>query len=111
VMLGELPDDFLRVTPLTSEQQLSLDEQAAIALQHQFTVASSVSGRLTIKIVEALEHNKSVPQSYLMYNFADFDVPSYRHEKKARHADGSHYGNGIFHCILGVKERALFHLE
>ncbi|GBM39792.1 Toll-interacting protein [Araneus ventricosus] len=53
VMLGELPDDFLRVTPLTSEQQLSLDEQAAIALQHQFTVASSVSGRLTITIVEA----------------------------------------------------------
>ncbi|CAL1298176.1 unnamed protein product [Larinioides sclopetarius] len=53
VMLGELPDDFLRVTPLTSEQQLSLDEQAAIALQHQFTVASAVSGRLTITVVEA----------------------------------------------------------
>ncbi|GFY71778.1 toll-interacting protein [Trichonephila inaurata madagascariensis] len=53
VMLGELPDDFLRVTPLTSEQQLSLDEQTAIALQHQFTVASAVSGRLTISVVEA----------------------------------------------------------
>ncbi|GBM77859.1 hypothetical protein AVEN_24611-1 [Araneus ventricosus] len=27
-----------------------------------------------------------------------------------RHACGGRYGNGIFHCILGVKERALFHL-
>ncbi|GBM66619.1 hypothetical protein AVEN_109026-1 [Araneus ventricosus] len=26
------------------------------------------------------------------------------------HADGSRYGNGIFHCSLGVKERDLFHL-
>ncbi|GBM56944.1 hypothetical protein AVEN_82435-1 [Araneus ventricosus] len=37
---------------------------------------------------------------------------SYRHEKTldTRHACGDRYGNGIFHCILGVKERALFHL-
>ncbi|GBO25641.1 hypothetical protein AVEN_4601-1 [Araneus ventricosus] len=27
-----------------------------------------------------------------------------------RHADGGRYGNGIFHCILGVKEKALFDL-
>ncbi|GBN91266.1 hypothetical protein AVEN_169005-1 [Araneus ventricosus] len=33
-------------------------------------------------------------------------------EKNAdsRHAGGGRYGNGIFHRILGVKERALFHL-
>ncbi|GIY11440.1 toll-interacting protein A [Caerostris darwini] len=53
VMLGELPEDFLRVLPLTAEQQVSLDEQTAIALQHQYTVASAVSGRLTISIIEA----------------------------------------------------------
>ncbi|GIY48258.1 hypothetical protein CEXT_601241 [Caerostris extrusa] len=52
VMLGELPEDFLRVLPLTAEQQVSLDEQTAIALQHQYTVASAVSGRLTISIIE-----------------------------------------------------------
>ncbi|GBN54896.1 hypothetical protein AVEN_250944-1 [Araneus ventricosus] len=28
----------------------------------------------------------------------------------SRHVDGGRYGNWIFHCILGVKERALFHL-
>ncbi|GBN69026.1 hypothetical protein AVEN_94492-1 [Araneus ventricosus] len=27
-----------------------------------------------------------------------------------RHAYGGSHGNGIFHCILGLKERALFHL-
>ncbi|GBN66817.1 hypothetical protein AVEN_138900-1 [Araneus ventricosus] len=27
-----------------------------------------------------------------------------------RHAGGCRYGNGIFHCILGMKGRALFHL-
>ncbi|XP_015908429.1 toll-interacting protein isoform X2 [Parasteatoda tepidariorum] len=54
VLLGELPSDFLRVTPntissLTQEQQIALDEQAAIALQH----ASTISGRLTISVIEA----------------------------------------------------------
>ncbi|GBO24032.1 hypothetical protein AVEN_236201-1 [Araneus ventricosus] len=33
-----------------------------------------------------------------------------RKTSDTRPADGSRYGNGIFHCILGVKERALFHL-
>ncbi|CAL1298177.1 unnamed protein product [Larinioides sclopetarius] len=69
VMLGELPDDFLRVTPLTSEQQLSLDEQAAIALQHQFTVASAVSGRLTITVVEcAFSLDERIA-------YASYDIP------------------------------------
>ncbi|XP_035212957.1 toll-interacting protein-like, partial [Stegodyphus dumicola] len=57
VMLGELPSDFLRVTPITAEQQLALDEQAAIALQQQLsgnTIASAVSGRLTISVIEVL---------------------------------------------------------
>ncbi|GBM54538.1 hypothetical protein AVEN_8557-1 [Araneus ventricosus] len=39
-------------------------------------------------------------------------VLSYRQEKNpdTRHAGGGRYGNGIFHCILGVKEKAFFHL-
>ncbi|KAG8190318.1 hypothetical protein JTE90_014424 [Oedothorax gibbosus] len=53
VMLGDLPSDFLRVLPISNEQQLSLDEQTAIALQHQYSTASSPSGRLTVSVVEA----------------------------------------------------------
>ncbi|GBL88077.1 hypothetical protein AVEN_133728-1 [Araneus ventricosus] len=39
-------------------------------------------------------------------------ILSYRYEKNPRHqhAGGGRYGNGISHCILGVKERVLFHL-
>lgn len=56
VMLGDLPSDFLRVTPISAEQQLALDEQAAIALQQQLSgsnFASTVAGRLTISVIEA----------------------------------------------------------
>ncbi|GBN48222.1 hypothetical protein AVEN_174848-1 [Araneus ventricosus] len=38
-------------------------------------------------------------------------ILSYHHEKNTRHADGGRYGNGVFHCILGVKERTLFHVD
>ncbi|GBO12496.1 hypothetical protein AVEN_122963-1 [Araneus ventricosus] len=42
-------------------------------------------------------------------------IPAYcptatRKTPGTRHAGGGRYGNGIFHCILGVKERAVFHL-
>ncbi|GBN80430.1 hypothetical protein AVEN_6010-1 [Araneus ventricosus] len=39
-------------------------------------------------------------------------ILSYCKEKNpdTRHAGGGHYGNGIFHCVLRVKEMALFHL-
>ncbi|XP_054720382.1 toll-interacting protein-like [Uloborus diversus] len=56
VMIGELPSDFLRVSPISAEQQLALDEQAALALQQQLsgsTLASPVAGRITITVVEA----------------------------------------------------------
>lgn len=56
VMLGDLPSDFLRVTPISAEQQLALDEQAALALQQQLSgnaFQSSVAGRLTISLIEA----------------------------------------------------------
>lgn len=60
-MLGDLPSDFLRVTPISAEQQLSLDEQAAIALQQQLSgnsFASTVAGRLTISVIEVCCHKK-----------------------------------------------------
>lgn len=60
-MLGELPSDFLRVTPISAEQQLALDEQAAIALQQQLTgnpFASPVAGRLTISVIEVSNYAK-----------------------------------------------------
>ncbi|GBN06340.1 hypothetical protein AVEN_61852-1 [Araneus ventricosus] len=42
-------------------------------------------------------------------------IPAYcptasRKTPGTRYAGGGRYGNGIFHCILGVKERAVFHL-
>ncbi|GBN13210.1 hypothetical protein AVEN_274116-1 [Araneus ventricosus] len=48
----------------------------------------------------------SVPSPFVF----DRSVLYYRHEKNTRHHGGGRYGNGIFHCILGVKERALFRL-
>lgn len=54
-MLGDLPSDFLRVTPISAEQQLALDEQAALALQQQLsgnTFPTTVAGRLTISVIE-----------------------------------------------------------
>lgn len=67
-MLGDLPPDFLRVLPISNEQQLSLDEQTAIALQHQYTVASSASGRLTVSVVEVRAINfVQIAQNYIVF--------------------------------------------
>lgn len=68
VLLGQLPEDFLRLEPSIEEQQAEADEQAAIALQNQqqrhFHRASgaatgfqplppNIRGRLDLTIVEA----------------------------------------------------------
>ncbi|GBM16730.1 hypothetical protein AVEN_171455-1 [Araneus ventricosus] len=55
---------------------------------------------------------QSVPPTIASTQKARLRLLSHRHEKNPStgHADGSRYGNGIFHCILGMKERALLHL-
>lgn len=71
-MLGDLPSDFLRVTPISAEQQLSLDEQAAIALQQQLSgnsFASTVAGRLTISVIEVCYDKKGLIITYYIILF------------------------------------------
>ncbi|GBM01823.1 hypothetical protein AVEN_205481-1 [Araneus ventricosus] len=41
----------------------------------------------------------------------EYCITATRKTLDTRHACGGRHGNGIFHCILGVKESALFHLE
>lgn len=65
VMVGDLPEDFLRITPTEPQQQIAADEQAALALHQQQLAArtyvtaagamvpANIRGRLDITIVEA----------------------------------------------------------
>lgn len=57
VLLGPLPDDFLRLNVSPQEQQEAADRQAAIALQQQYTGGmahtSNPTGKLSITIAQA----------------------------------------------------------
>ncbi|GBM12883.1 hypothetical protein AVEN_114963-1 [Araneus ventricosus] len=44
------------------------------------------------------------------FKIVQYCITATRKTLDSRHACGGCYGNGIFRCILGVKERALFHL-
>lgn len=62
-VLGNLPDDFLRIKPSAEQAaQIAADEQAAISLQHQLqarqatissTMPTNIIGRLDLTIIEA----------------------------------------------------------
>nr|CAH7754632.1 unnamed protein product [Callosobruchus chinensis] len=57
-LLGELPEDFLRVTTSAQEQQEAADRQTALALQQHYagtatTYVPDACGRLSITLVQA----------------------------------------------------------
>lgn len=108
LLVGELPGDFLRVdVPPTSHsgQQISADEEAALALQQQlaggataFTTAQAV-GRLSISVIQA-----KLVKNYGVTRMDPYVRIRIGHNVYETHTDyngaKNPHWNKLFHCFL-----------
>ncbi|RWS15584.1 toll-interacting protein B-like protein [Dinothrombium tinctorium] len=107
VMIGALPDDFLRIDSQSIDEanQIANDEQTALALQQQYfgaipnNLANNIRGRLDVTVTEAkLTKNYGVTR---MDPYLRLRVGHHIYETKTCYNGAKNpKWNKVFHCFL-----------